>query len=115
MRNLTRGEQKSLAMHKAVAAKVRAQPFLLSKARERLQWLRNKNPAAVSYYDDWADLLDGNIETLLAAMVDPSEHACALRQENPFVDLVDQKERARIFREIAETLDREREHESRRP
>lgn len=57
------------------------------------------------YYDEWARLLDGPLDVLLDVMVSPSTHACALRQENPFVDLVNQKERARIYRMVADAID----------
>lgn len=58
-------------------------------ARNRLQWLRSRNPAGARYYDHWGRLLDGSFDVLLDVMVAPSEHACSLRQESPFVDLVD--------------------------
>lgn len=106
MKALTRGEQKSLALHRSVAAKLLADPSLRAVARQRVAWLCARNPGGTKYYDEWATLLDGSIGKLVDAMVSPSEHGCALRQENPFVDLVDQKERARIFRETAAAIDR---------
>lgn len=72
----------------------------------RLEWLRVRNPAGGSYYDEWERLLTGPLDILLDALVSPSDRACALRQESPFVDLVDQRERARIFRAVADELDR---------
>lgn len=106
MGSLTRGEQKSLALHRALAVTVRADPSVLATVRRRLEWLRSVNPAGAAYHDEWARLLDGPLDTLLDVMVSPSPHACALRQENPFVDLVDQKERARIYRAVSDSLDR---------
>ena len=53
-----------------------------------------------------AAALDGDLEQLLATMTSDSELSCALRQESPFVDLVDQKERARIYRAVADEIDR---------
>lgn len=103
---LSRGEQKSLALHKSLAATVQADPSLLRVVKERLQWLRERNPASAPYYDRWSQLLDGELQDLLAAMTSDSERSCALRQESPFVDLVDQKERARIYRAVAEEIDR---------
>jgi hypothetical protein len=104
--SLTRGEQKSLALHRALAVKVRTNPSLLAVARRRLEWLRGRNPAGAAYSDEWKRLLESPLETLLDVMVSPSVHACALRQENPFVDLVDQKERARIYRTVSDAIDR---------
>jgi hypothetical protein len=104
--SLRRGEHKSLALHRSLAARLREDPSLRTVVRQRLDWLRAKNPAGTPYYDEWARLIEGPLETLLGVMGSPSVHACALRQESPFVDLVDQAERARIYREVADTLDR---------
>lgn len=106
MEPLRRGEHKSLALHQALAARLRGDPSLRTVVRKRLDWLRAKNPPGAPYYDVWARLIEGPIETLLAVMESPSARACALRQESPFVDLVDQKERARIYRAVADTRDR---------
>ena len=106
MGTLTRGEQKALALHRSVAARLRADPGLLSLARTRLHWLRRKNPAGAPYYDEWGRLFDGSFDALLEVILSPSERACALRQESPFVDLVDQKERAGIYRAVSEEIDR---------
>jgi hypothetical protein len=105
MRPLTRGEEKSLALHRWIANRLQGDPALLEVVRRRLEWLRSKNPAGRSYYDDWARLLSGTMPELIAVLVSPSETACALRQESPFVDVVDQKERARIFRAVADEID----------
>ena len=108
MRSLTRGEQKSLALHRAVAIRLRTEPSLLAVAKQRLEWLRARNPAGARHYDEWAGLLDGPLDTLIEAMISPSEPSCALRHDNPFVDLVNQTERARIYRETVAALDHER-------
>jgi hypothetical protein len=106
MMPLTRGELKALALHRAVALRLRDDPSLVSLAKNRLEWLRVKNPAGGRYYDEWARLLDGPLDALLDVVVSPSEQACALRQESPFVDLVDQRERARIFKAVSNESDR---------
>ncbi len=105
MQILSRGEQKSLALHKVIAARLRMDPSLGAIAHQRLGWLRVRNPAGKKYHDEWQLLLDGPIDALIDVMVSPSERSCALRQENPFVDLVDQKERARIYGEVAASID----------
>ena len=102
MTALTRGELKVLALHRAVASRLRNDPSLLSLATARLEWLRVKNPSGARYYDEWASLFDGPLDALLDVVASPSEHACALRQESPFVDLVDQRERARIYRAVSD-------------
>ena len=106
MRGLTRGEQKSFALHRRVASRVQADPSALQLVRQRLEWLRSKNPAGGRYYAEWDRLLSGPLDDLLEMLVNPSERACALRQESPFVDLVDQRERARIYRAVEDEIDR---------
>jgi hypothetical protein len=105
MQQLTRGERKALAYHMAVADKLRADPGLRATARTRLQWYRERNPAGKVYYDRWEELLTGPLEELLALLVDPSANACSLRQENPFVDLISQSDRAAIYRAVVEQID----------
>lgn len=104
---LTRGEQKSLAYHRAVAVKLSANPSLVESAQRRLQWLRNMNPGAHAYYDVWQSLLQGSLDDLIATLVSESERSRALRQENPFCDLLTQRERAAIYRITAQQIDQE--------
>jgi len=105
MHTLSRGEQKSLAYHRVVAEKLRDNPTLVEIARNRLQWYRSKNPPGGAYYDAWERLLAGPLAVLIETMTSPSDEACALRQENPFVDLVSQPERARIYRSVVESIE----------
>jgi hypothetical protein len=104
MPRLARTEKKALALHRWLAQRVRDNPALVFRAKERIDWLMEMNPAGMPYYRKWNVLLDGPLDVLLDVMICSSEHACALRQESPFVDLVDQRERARIFKE-ATSLD----------
>ena len=105
MHRPTRGEQKSLAYHQAVAEKLQANPELRTIAERRLEWFRERNPSGAAYYDRWATLLAGPLEELIAAMLDPSDVGCSLRQENPFVDLIDARHRDRIYRAVVERID----------
>lgn len=107
MEQLTRGERKALAYHAAVADELRVRPELRNVARSRLQWYRERNPAGKQYYDRWEALLAGSLEDLLALLVDPSADACAMRQENPFVDLISQRRRAAIYRAVVQQMDAE--------
>ena len=101
MPKLTRGEEKSLAVHRALVERVAGSDDWRAPVVARIEWLRSRNPASRPYYDTWQALVDGPREALVAAMVDPSPDGCSLRQESPFVDLVDQADRNRIHREIS--------------
>jgi hypothetical protein len=105
MRVPTRGQIKSLAYHEVVARRLRENPALIEVARARVAWLRERNPAGTPYYDRWDRLLQGPLEPLIAAMLDPSDRGHSLRQENPFMDLVTQRERAEIHRTVIRSLE----------
>ncbi len=109
MRTLSRGEQKSLAYHQVVADRLRENPALVDIARNRLQWYRSRNPSSAYYYDTWERLLSGPLVSLVEMMTSRSEEARALRQENPFVDLISQPERARIYRSVVEAIESEKQ------
>lgn len=90
-------EARSLALHRAVAARLRAQPELVDAARRRVEGWRRERTVAPHYADAWAALLDGDRERLLATLTDPGEEATALRQVTPFAGVVDPRTRWQIW------------------
>lgn len=72
---------------------MQASPELRDKARDRLPRI---SPA---YRAAWQALLDGPLDLLVAALIDPSEDATAMRQASPFSFALDAKTRQRILRE----------------
>ena len=105
MSTLSRSEHKALALHRAIVARLRAAPELRQLAKARLGRLGQMNPASAPYYTQWMRLLDAPLDDLFTAMLDASEKGCALRQESPFGDVINQRERAAIYRETAARLD----------
>lgn len=98
-------EARSIAMHRAIADRLRDEPALLGDVRVRLEgWLRQGRPYAAA----WAHLVDGDREQLFAAMVDTSEAARAMRQSTPFAGLLDPRTRWRIHAEVREQVESER-------
>ena len=96
-------DQRSLALHEAVAAKLEADAQLVEIARANLQrWLStSRNPALL----EWRRLLDTMpLPELLSLLRSRSDDAARLRQSSPFAGLLTPRERQA-------TLDR---HESRR-
>lgn len=89
-------DQRSLALHEAVAAKLEAEPRLLGVARANLQrWLAARPAAALR---EWQDLLDRtSLPGLLALLRSPDEHAARLRQSSPFAGLLTPVERQAIL------------------
>ncbi len=57
-----------------------------------------------AYADTWRELLEGPLDALLAVLSDRGERAAALRQCTPFVGVIDQRTRLRIWREERERV-----------
>ncbi len=92
----------SLRLHKAIVAKLRANPdVVLEKAKATLE-LRRHRPNEAYYVREWERLLYGPLETLLATMVDESEYATALRQATPFSGILRPEESQLIHRAVIE-------------
>ena len=87
-------DQRSLAMHKLVAGKVRADVRLLEQARDTLRrWHETSSPRTVGYLNAWQSLLDSGVEACLAVATEDSERAAALRQSSPLSCLLSNQER----------------------
>lgn len=89
----------SLALHRAVAAKLRRQPELLATAKETLGRWRAMEPqsAADRYLDAWGTLLEAGLQPTLAMLVEETEWAADLRQCSPFTRVLSQEERAEVL------------------
>jgi hypothetical protein len=102
---LTHAERRTLALHKAVAAKLRADPpMVLQKANANLSQMRQSDSLSHStpYLDRWEELLRGPADQLLAVMVSTDQDARDLRQASPFAGILDDAERLTIIGEVYE-------------
>jgi hypothetical protein len=90
-------DQRSLALHRAVADKLRADPTLIEVARENLNRWARQNGRSQPYWDAWRELLNRPIEDLLACMVEESGEMTALRQATPFAGILSPAERWAIY------------------
>ena len=87
-------DQRSLAMHRIVADKVRSDVRLLEKAQEVLRrWHQTGSPRTFGYLDEWQRLLDSGVEKCLQVATEDSERAAALRQASPLAVLLTNQER----------------------
>lgn len=92
-------EARSLALHRAVAGQLTERPELLDHARERVRdWLATGR-VAQAWAEAWRDILAGDVDRIIAVLVDPSERACDLRQVSPFAGALDPRERWQILRQ----------------
>jgi hypothetical protein len=95
-------DARSLALHRAVAAKLRANPALLDIARDNLaRWMANGGPT-LPYSQRWSELLDLPLEDLLAKTLEESEEMIAMRQCAPFAGILLPRESWAIYEDHAQ-------------
>ena len=94
-------EERSLALHREIARRIRSNPDLLSRVRDRLSKDIRSGRFSTSLTDamqEWLDLLDSSsVEQVLELLVDEGENARRLRQSTPFTGILTQEERRRIL------------------
>ena len=90
-------DERSLAFHEAVAAKVESQPDLMQIARANVdRWLRQRPLPALL---EWQDLLGReSSEVILTILRSRTETAARLRQSSPFAGILTSAERQAILR-----------------
>ena len=90
-------DDRSLAMHQAIGAKLRSRPELLTIARENLSRWRDHAGASLPYLDEWARILDKPLDEVLEMIGQENERMTALRQSSPFAGVLDPRERWAIY------------------
>jgi hypothetical protein len=87
-------DQRSLALHRLVAHKVRQDESLLLKAQSVLDhWHQTASPRTFLYLDAWQSLLDQGVHACLQGAIEESERGDALRQASPLACLLTPQER----------------------
>lgn len=100
--------ERSLALHRAVAERVRTDPAVLERARARVAtWLRD-GTVHREWAEAWRQILEADAEGCARALVERSERMDDLRQVSPFAGALDPRERWGILRRS-----RGRAHEAR--
>ncbi len=93
-------DRRSLALHRAVAAKLRTQPELLKVALKNIdRWYADASRTR-TYLDEWRVILHQPLDSILATIVEEGERMTALRQSTPFSGILDPKERWAIYRQF---------------
>ena len=90
-------DARSLAMHRAIALKLRASPDLLAIARDNLRRWSESSGRSQPYLDAWAEVLARPIEEVLVLIGGDSESMSAMRQASPFAGVLSPKERWEIY------------------
>lgn len=94
-----RAEETSLALHRAVAERLLADPALLEKARARvLKWLGDGSVGR-KLAEAWQEVLSGSPAEVVRFLIDPGQRARDLRQTSPFAGVLGPRERWAILRQ----------------
>ena len=88
-------------MHAAVADKLRQDPAIVERARERVEAQAASGLLHPVYAERWRALLALPPDALCERLVSPDEAMRALRQSTPFVGVLDPRERWAIRRSVA--------------
>jgi hypothetical protein len=99
-------EDRSIELHRAVAERLRSDPSLVERARDRVaRWLR-EGTVARPYAEAWQAELSRPLPELTDFLVDPGERARQMRQASPFAGVLSPRERWGILRRMREHPDR---------
>jgi hypothetical protein len=93
----SRLDERSLAMHRLIAAKVRANPALLDRARENVhRWQADEGSPKLALVE-WEQILSGSVNQVAEFLAERSERATRLRQSSPFAGILTEAERRAIY------------------
>ena len=94
-------DERSLALGRQVAGKLRADPLLLGRARATLdRWLAQRASAAPAVLREWQEILSRwPLERILDLLASSDENTRRLRQSSPFCGILSPEERLAIFKE----------------
>jgi hypothetical protein len=95
-------EERSVAYHRVIAERLKAQPEILEKARQRVQTWLTATAEPPFYARKWAEVLAGDVPSIATFLVDRGELATELRQSSPFAGALQPQERWNIWRETRE-------------
>jgi hypothetical protein len=90
-------DERSVALHRAYAEKLRSRPELLEIARDNLnRWYAGAGGSR-PYLDQWRQILERPLDEMLSLIGREDEEMTALRQSSPFAGILDPKERWAIY------------------
>lgn len=92
-------DQRSLALHQAVADALRRDPSLVQKAQRNLARWEKTVPGP--WIAEWRAVLDGPFDALLALLVAPDENAVRMQKSSPFAGVLTEAERRAIYKSHA--------------
>jgi hypothetical protein len=96
--------ERSLALHAAVADRLRREPELLERARAKLrEWIARDGRSSPLWLR-WREVLDRPVDDVAVFLTERSEEAAWLRKASPFAGFLTPQERLRILRAVRARL-----------
>jgi hypothetical protein len=93
----TREAAVSIALGRLTASELLRSPdAVLPKAQRRVRRLMGDPTVAKGsrrWIEEWGRLLDGPLEDIVAALIDPSDRGYELRQSTPFTGVISEEDR----------------------
>lgn len=91
-------DQRSLALHRLIAEKIRRDPKLFKKVKATLsRWHEIVCANSQPYVKEWQRLADLGMEACLEMATEDSERAAAMRKASPFCGILSDEERWEFF------------------
>src|SRR5882762_6843983 len=90
-------DMRSLALHRAIAEKLHANPALLDIARDNLDRWTRAGTRSQPYWDAWREILSRPLPEILDLLGEESERVTALRQATPFAGVLEPAERWAVY------------------
>jgi hypothetical protein len=97
LRGHQRIDRRSLALHRAIADKLRDDPSLLAIALDNLERWSRGGGHSQPYFDAWREILRRPLPEILELLVEESERMTALRQATPCAGILQPAERWAIY------------------
>src|ERR1700693_5795029 len=97
LRGHPRLDLRSLALHRAIAEKLRDHPELIEIARDNLERWSLAHGRSQPYWDAWREILTRPLPEILDLLGEESERMMALRQATPFAGVLEPAERWAIY------------------
>lgn len=112
-RRLTREEERSLWLHRALLSPLLTEPdTVVSAARENLRrWsgVHRRDGMAGWYFTKWQRVLNDGLDAVMHVLTSPSEDAREMRQNSPFAGILPEATRVAVLRSFKDHWDREHE------
>lgn len=93
-----RAEERSIALHRAVAERLAADPSLVELGRARLERWATSGAMHPTVAAAWREILRLPLDELCARLVDRSQAMIDLRQSSPFAGALSPRERWAVLR-----------------